>query len=109
MKTILDRPLFKLIPAREPVAYANVTNAMEVSLAEKMVTHYIEIGTELFHLMYSMKVPRDSQVMPFLDIVGRRAVFGVMVNATDLLDLWTLPLSEVPDWIGDESHWSLAP
>lgn len=45
MKTILDQPLFWLLPSTAPLMYANVSNALEVSLAERTVTHYIEVGS----------------------------------------------------------------
>lgn len=109
MKTILDHPLFRLVPARGPLMYANVSNALEVSLAEKTVSHYVEVGTNLFHLMQKLKVSPESKVLLFLDVIGRSAYFGIMVDEVDLFDLWSIPFNSLPDWLGDESHWSLAP
>lgn len=48
MSTILDRPPLELHPAEGPLMYANMTNAMGMSLPEHSFTHYSEEGAKLF-------------------------------------------------------------
>jgi hypothetical protein len=94
----LDKPLYKLKPD-EPRNYANVSNALEVTERGGVRIRHVQVNTSLFHLMRALKVPVSSQVLLYLDIEKDRAVFGMMVDDTDMYDLWSYSTKLLPPFL----------
>lgn len=99
MAYLFDRPQFPLIPARDPMKYANVSNLLEVSRNGRIKRYPIEVHTSLFSLMRYFGVPVNSEVTLYLDRVDGRWIFGMLVNEDALYDLWHLPDNKLPSWI----------
>lgn len=100
MKTLLDKPLFKLLPDASPRQYANVSNLLEVVRGGRVTTAHIQVGASLFHLMHYLGVPVDAEVSLFLDQEGDRMIFGISVNEDQIHDLWSYSIKLLPPFLG---------
>lgn len=81
-------PLFKLKTMAQPLQFANVSNALEVSKGSREFLRYVEVPATLFSVMRSLAVPQSVDVTLFLEQDGPRYLFGMVTSDDQLYDLW---------------------
>lgn len=102
MKTLLDSPLFSLKPDASARQYANCSNTLEVVRGAKVSYAYVQVSASLFHLMRFLGVPVGAEVTLYLDIEGAAAIFGISINGTEIVDLWTYNARALPPFLAGE-------
>lgn len=105
LQPMFDQPQARLVPDSAGARfYANVNNALEVAIGNRIHAVPLAVPTELFTLFRGVcRFNKDVEITLALDLIDERFIFSATQGAT-IFDLWTYSELSLPGWIMNPAY-----